>query len=198
MLRNLSTFFVAASLCFSLFAADAPKSEVTLIDDGEDVFAEGRPVVDVVKFELSSDGKYLIVAATLADGPKPSSLLDALIGGISIDVDNDRKSGGQGFDGYLADLPGMEFDSELIASVEDDGGVSRSSSCSLINVSEKKNVLTSGDAVQTAARGKVYTGKIAYSDIGVKPGQVLRIVTQEAGDQGEKRGMFPEVLLKLR
>ncbi|MEO8218462.1 MAG: hypothetical protein ABI718_15375 [Acidobacteriota bacterium] len=189
---------IAASMFCSVFAAEPPKAVVTLVDAGPDVFAEGSPVVDVVKLELSSDGKFIVIAATLADAPKPASLLDALIAGVSIDVDNNPKTGGEGLDGYYADMPGMEFDSELIASVEDDGGAARSSSSSLINIAEKSNVLTSSDAVHTAAKGKVYTGRIAYTDIGAKSGQIIRIVAREAGDRGETAGIFPEAVLKLK
>jgi hypothetical protein len=199
-MKRMSLFAssLAASMFCAVLAAEPPKAAVTLADEGPDVFAEEPGVIDVTKIELSSDGKHVVIAATVAEAPKPTSLFEALILGFAIDVDNDRKTGGQAFDGYYGDVPGMEFDSELIASVEDDGGASRSSASSLINVKEKQNVLTSSDAERTAAKGKVYTGKIAYSDIGAKPGQVIRVVARELSDRGEAAGIFPEAVLKLK
>jgi hypothetical protein len=59
-------------------------------------------------------------------------------------------------------------------------------------------VLLSSDAPSTRAKGKVYTGKIAYTSLGVKSGQTIRIIARELTDRGELQGMFPEAFLKLK
>ncbi len=71
------------------------------------------------------------------------------------------------------DVPGIDFESEIISSVED-------------------------GAVSTPANGKVYTGKIAYTSLGVKSGQTIRVIARELNDRGERHGMFPDAWLKLK
>lgn len=181
--------------------AAAAKSALTLTDTGGDDFGEEARPIDVVKVDLSSDGKFLLIATALAKAPKPASPFEALILGLAIDSDNNRKTGGQGFGGMTGDVPGIEFESEILASIESDEGISKSSAASVIAVDQKgnqSNVRLSSDASRTPAKGKTYTGKIAYADIGVKPGQVIRLVVRELSDRGEMRGVFPEVLLKLK
>ena len=120
--------------------------------------------------------------------------------GVAFDVDNNRKTGGQGFGGMHGDVPGIDFESEILSSVED-GAVSTSSAASVIAVDargDQSNVLLSSDAPSTPAKGKVYTGKIAYTSLGVKSGQTIRIIARELTDRGEQQGMFPEALLTLK
>jgi hypothetical protein len=197
---------LAFAILFSsaLLAADKPsvQTRVTFDDaEGDVTGPEDDPnPIDVVKVDLSSDGEFIVVALTLKDVPKPSTLFQALIAGVAFDVDNSAKTGGHGFAGMHGPLPGIDFESEIVAAV-DDGAPSKSASASVISVDEKGNqasVLYSFDAPATDAKGKTYTGKIAYSSIGAKPGQVIRTIVRELNDQGEGAGMFPEVMLKLK
>jgi hypothetical protein len=195
---------LSALLSLTLLAAETatPKLTASFTDPAGDVTGrEGEPPpLDVVKVDLSSDGEFIIVAVTLTETPKPVSLFQALVLGVAFDTDNDTKSGGQGFAGGYGDVPGIDFESEIISSVED-GAPSSSSAASVFAVDERGNqsfVLTSGDAPSVPARGKVYTGKIAYTSIGVKSGQIIRVIARELDDQGERAGMFPDALLKVK
>ena len=197
-------FALAAALSPSLsLGAEVPaKASIKFTDPAGDVTAmEGDPnPIDIVGINLSSDGEFIVVGITVAEAPRPATIFQALIAGVAFDVDNDRKSGGQGFAGWHGDVPGVEFESEIIGSV-DDGGVSRSSSASVIGVEtngNQSNVLLSSDAPATPAKGKLYTGKIAYSSLGVKSGQTIRVIARELSDRGEKEGLFPDALMTLK
>ena len=195
---------LATAFSSALVAADKPavQTKVSWDDPEGDVTGpEDDPnPIDIVKVDLSSDGEFVVVALTLKDVPKPATLFQALIAGVAFDVDNNAKTGGHGFAGMHGPLPGIDFESEIIASV-DDGQPSKSAAASVIAVDEKTNqssVLYSSEAPATDAKGKVYTGKIAYSSIKAKSGQVVRTIVRELNDQGNAAGMFPEVLLKLK
>jgi hypothetical protein len=194
---------MSAILSFPLSAADlTPKLKVSFTDPAGDVTGreDAPPPLDVVKVDLASDGEFILVAVTLTETPKPVSLFQALILGVAFDVDNNTKTGGQGFAGWHGDVPGIDFESEILSSVED-GAPSSSSAASVIAVDERgnqSNVLLSSDAPSVPAKGKVYTGKIAYASMGVKSGQVIRVIARELDDQGERAGMFPDALLTLK
>jgi hypothetical protein len=196
--------FLAVSHALPMAAGDAAaaKSKFSFTDPAGDVtITEYDPnPIDVVGIDVSSDGEFIVVSSTLAAIPKPTALTQALITGVAFDADNDVKTGGHGFAGMHGPLPGIDFESEIFASV-DEGQPSKSASASVIGVDANGNqssVLYSFDAPSTDAKGKVFTGKIAYSSIGVKPGQTIRMIVRELNDGGETAGMFPELLLKLK
>ena len=200
MKRQAIAFVLAAAL-FSL-PLSADQTRLTFTDPAGDITpdeGDAHPI-DIVKVDVSSDGEFVVVAVTLAEAPQPVSLFQALVAGVAFDVDNDRKSGGQGFGGMHGDVPGIDFESEILSSVED-GAVSKSSAASVIGVDARgnqSNVLSSSDAPSTPAKGKVYTGKIAYASLGVKSGQTIRVIARELTDRGEQHGMFPDSLLTLK
>lgn len=200
MSRQAFAFALAVTL-FSL-PVSADQARIRVSDPAGDITpdeGDAHPI-DIVAVDISSDGEFVIVAVTLVEPPRPTSLFQALVAGVAFDVDNDRKSGGQGFGGMHGDVPGIDFESEIISSVED-GAVSTSSAASVMGVDARGNqssVLYSSDAPSTPAKGKVYTGKIAYASLGVKSGQTIRVIARELSDRGEQNGMFPDMLLKLK
>jgi len=200
MNRQAIAFALAAAL-FSL-PLSADQARIRVSDPAGDITpdeGDAHPI-DIVDVDLSSDGEFVVVAVTLAEPPRPTSLFQALVAGVAFDVDNNRKSGGQGFGGMHGDVPGIDFESEIISSVED-GAVSTSSAASVIGVDARGNqssVLSSSDAPSTPANGKVYTGRIAYASLGVKSGQTIRVIARELNDRGERQGMFPDALLTLK
>jgi hypothetical protein len=200
MNRQAIAFGLAVALVSLPLSADQARIRVS--DPAGDITpdeGDAHPI-DIVEVDISSDGEFVVVAVTLAEPPRPTSLFQALVAGVAFDVDNDRKSGGQGFGGMHGDVPGIDFESEILSSVED-GAVSTSSSASVIGVDargDQSNVLLSSDAPSTPANGKVYTGKIAYTSLGVKSGQTIRVIARELTDRGQQQGMFPEALLKLK
>ncbi|HEV7242799.1 MAG TPA: hypothetical protein VGQ36_26465 [Thermoanaerobaculia bacterium] len=199
-MRQAIAFTLAAALFSLPLAAD--QTRITFSDPAGDITADEGDAhpIDIVNVDVSSDGEFVVVAVTLAEAPRPTSLFQALVAGVAFDVDNDRKSGGQGFGGMHGDVPGIDFESEILSSVED-GAVSTSSAASVIGVDvrgNQSNVLSSSDAPSTPAKGKVYTGKIAYLSLGVKSGQSIRVIARELNDRGELHGMFPEASLTLK
>jgi hypothetical protein len=188
MNRQAIALTLAAALFSLPLSADEPR--IHFSDPAGDITPDEGDTnpIDIVGVDISSDGEFVIVAVTLAEPPRPTSLFQALVAGVAFDVDNDRKSGGQGFGGMHGDVPGIDFESEILSSVED-GAVSTSSSASVIGVDargDQSNVLLSSDAPSTPAKGKVYTGKIAYSSLGVKSGQTIRVIARELTDRGEQ------------
>ena len=200
MNRQAIAFALAAALFALPLSADEPR--IHFNDPAGDITpdeGDAHPI-DIVAVDISSDGEFVIVAVTLAQPPKPKSLFQALVAGVAFDVDNNRKTGGQGFGGMHGDVPGIDFESEIMSSVEE-GAVSTSSAASVFRVDargDQFNVLYASDAPSTPAKGKVYTGKIAYSSLGVKSGQTIRVIARELTDRGEQQGMFPEALLTLK
>lgn len=204
MNRSLLVLGLAATLSLPLLAGpkDAPATRLTFTDVAGDVTGDegDEHPIDVVTLDLSSDGKSIIAAVTLAEPARPKTLFQSLMVGLAFDVDNNRKTGGQGFGAMTGDLPGIDFESEILSSFED-GAESKSSSVSVIAVDGKGNqssVLAASDAPSTPAKGKVYTATIAYASLGVKSGQTIRIVVRELNDRGEKQGVFPEAWLTLQ
>jgi hypothetical protein len=63
---------------------------------------------------------------------------------------------------------------------------------------DQENVLLASDAERTKTDSRTYTGKIKYSDIGVKAGQTIRLVVREFSDYEEGRGIFPDATLTLK
>lgn len=188
-------------LAVPLFAAD-PQTSISYTDPAGDVTeADDAPhPADVTALHLTSDGQFVIVEVTLAAVPKPASVFQSLLLGVAFDVDRNAKTGGPGFGGMHGDVPGIDFESEVFASFED-GAVSKTAGASLFSVQANGNqlsILGSTDAVSTPAKGKTYTAKIAYKDLGVKAGQTIRLFARELDDRGAQEGIFPPALLTLK
>lgn len=190
------------SISLSALAAGESKHKFTFSDPAGDVTGpeEGPAPLDILGVDISSDGEFVVVDVTLAAVPKPNSLLEALVAGVVFDVDNDPGTGGQGFGGAYGNVPGFEFESEIVSSVEG-GAESKSAAASVMAIATNGNqssVMYPSDAPVSPAKGKTFSGKIAYSSIGVKSGKTIRVVVRELDDRGEQQGMFPEVMLTLK
>src|SRR6185295_2407933 len=140
---------LALALCLPMHAEDA-KARFTFEDPAGDITpdeGDAHPI-DVVGVDLSSDGEFVVVGVTLAEPAQPASIFQALVLGVAFDVDNSAKTGGQGFGGMHGDVPGIDFESEILSSLED-GKPSKSSSASVIGVAangNQSNVLAASDA----------------------------------------------------
>lgn len=100
---------IALALALALFSLplSADQTRITFSDPAGDITpdeGDAHPI-DIVNVDISSDGKFVVVAVTLAEPPRPTSLFQALVAGVAFDVDNNRKSGGQGFGGMHGDVP---------------------------------------------------------------------------------------------
>lgn len=203
MTRQAIAIFATAVLLSSSFPVFATgQQKITFSDPAGDVTGiEGEmDPADIVGIDISSDGEFILVSVTLTEALKPVSLFDALVAGIAFDVDSDPGTGGQAFFGAYGDVPGFEFESEILSSV-DDGAASKAASASVIGIAPNGNqssVVSLSDAPSTPSKGTTYTGKIDYSSIGAKSGQTIRIIARELEDRGDERGKFPEARLKLK
>lgn len=190
------------------------RSEVKLADPAGDVHPitsssdEEYPGLDVVELALSSDGADLIVTATLKEKLDrfASTALELLI-----DTDDDVDTGGKPI---LLEVGGFERQVELNSCLEYTNG--NSACIGGFDAEVKKHyavatvqrytgegytterVVGSFDARPFPSDGKVVSAKVKYGDLGVKPGQTVRIVAREGSAGSGPEAYFPDVLLKLR
>lgn len=170
------------------------------------------PGFNVLKMSLKSDGKQIVVAATLKEPPGsfPDHILE-----LYFDTDNDAKSGAQLI---FPAIGGFEYHGKLDACV---GYTDDSSSCvggldakvkahwSTVHLdryngtkeSDNDTVISRmlGNSPQVAIAGNVVQGSFDYHDLNVKPGQTIRLVVQRPySDIAEDGGFFPDILLTLK
>jgi hypothetical protein len=178
------------------------------------------PGFDVVKLAISSDGKQLKIGATLKD--PPGSFASDVVR-LYIDTDNNPKTGATPM--FFKELTGFEFQAWLHACADYANG---GSACSggmdskvklhfgAINLERYKgtdqfgNVKTDTvvDSMGFGKRkassripieAKLVQATLDYADLGVMPGQTIRIISQEScADIVERSSLFPEIHLTLK
>jgi len=174
------------------------------------------PGFDVVKLALASDGKTLSVTATLksAPGGVASPVVE-----LFFDTDNNAATGAAL---TSPKARGFEYQARIDACAEYTGGASACEGSfgkakatkhwSAFDLERFKGAEASqietvvaamgiGDgkpSPHTPIVGKVVRAVIDYADLGVKPGQTMRVLAREAcGIQAEDGGLFSEVVLTL-
>jgi hypothetical protein len=204
------------ALSFLLLTGTSPQAPVTtaeLNDPAGDVqsgttSAGKRAPYDVVHLTLSSDGKNVLVAATLKD--PPGGFASSVVK-LYFDTDNNPKTGVETF---WSKKPGFEYQSQVEACISYTNGGSAcvggmsgkvKSRYGVADVSkfgatsmDRKSVRSSFDATEFPIEGKVVKASIAYADLGVKPGSVVRILARESDGPYDASADFPDVLLKLK
>jgi len=222
--RKAGVATAALALCAAWSWAQAPKplqatGSIDLDDPSGDI--EGmhttggeEPPLDVTHVEVSSDGRRLSFDVALAQPPGAfaSSALD-----VYIDADDDQKTGpevrdhGTGYD-YLLKLEACVDFTDGSSACE--GGSSKAkpkSRWAAVNLDKLEADSFSGDTIvdsmgffgakpsaKTPITGKTLAGSVDYADLGVKPGQKIRLLMREAGGSPRDDGYFPEVVLTLR
>ncbi len=188
-----------------------PRAELTdPLGDVNEFNGKGNSL-DVVKLTLDSDGANLLVSATL--GAEPGRLAGAAVD-LYIDTDNDPKTGGKTEWGPA----GFEHRAEVgICIVDASGRTCTGVSDKPIKLKHSATMVetfkgTAGQEMEgatlqmtvnhlqspeTPLQARLVTDKIRYADLGVKKGQVIRIVARESDGKGEEKSLFPDVLLKL-
>jgi hypothetical protein len=170
---------------------------------------------DVVKLSLGSDGTRLTVTATLAQDERST-----MAGGVvRFYVDTDRKPATGGKTRY--GQTGFEFEGELSVCHADasaitscaGGGDGKPPRARYARVGLEQFTGKAGEEIQkytttrtvssgmgaasgTPLVGRVVTAEVPYGDLGVKAGQVVRVLAFEVDANDD--GAFPEVLLTLR
>jgi hypothetical protein len=177
-----------------------------------------EPPLDVVNLAIRSDGSRLTLAATLA-GP-PGAFATAPIR-LYIDTDNNPATGIKGFAGrpggfeYKADLAmcikysdkseacaggsTKAKPTERYAAVELDKFKGADEYSGSDTVLDAMGFPGKKAAVKVPVTGNVVSASIDYADLGVKPGQTIRLLAREAGGSPKDGdGSFPIVLLTLK
>ena len=175
---------------------------------------------DVVKLAISSDGKQLRIAATLKDPPGDYA---SDVVRLYIDTDNNPKTGAVPM--FFKDLGGFEFQAWLHACADYTDGASACTGGTnskvkahwgAINLERYKGTDQFGNAktdtvVDSMGFGKrkpssklpieakIVQATLDYADLGIKPGQTIRILAQEScADIVERSSLFPEIHLTLK
>ncbi len=169
-----------------------------------------EPGFDVVKFAISSDGAQITFTATLKAPPKPTFASDVMR--IYIDTDLNKKTGAEMF---WSKQPGFEYLAELDFCImyEGDsyvctGGFTKEKVESYFAVAElgrfgtdplnPKEVVSPLRAPKVPVKWPVVSASLPYKALGVKPGQIIRIIARESGGPFDATADFPEVLLTLK
>jgi len=169
-----------------------------------------EPGFDIVKLAFASDGTALKVTATLNGPPKGTFASDVVK--IYIDRDNNSTTGFQTFWGHK---PGFELKGELNMCIEyDNGGSVCAGGMTGAKVKNFYSTLKMGKIIDTSTntenifppfrepkgtvQGAVVSAAISYKDLGVKPGQTIRIVAVESDGPSDETAEFPVVLLTLK
>lgn len=220
---SLSPLLLAAAL-----AAETPARppvtaihQVELTDPAGDVSpihstGGDQPGFDVVKLAVRSDGARITVTATLKDPPG-----DFASDVVRLFFDTDANPA-TGAEFTYPKIRGFEYRGELNACVS---YADRSEACAggmsakatghwaaveLERYKGKAQFDTEGVVSALAFPGKKASPRTPiagtrvessfdYADLGVKPGQKIRLVVQESsGMSGADEGFFPEILLTLK
>ncbi len=169
-----------------------------------------RPPFDVVKLALSSDGTKLTVTATLGSPMSGDFASDVVQ--VYIDTDNDSKTGVKTF---WSNKPGFELLAHLYACVRYEnggsacaGGFTKAKVKGYYAVADlgrfktdplnPEKVVGSMDAPAVPFQGSVLSASLGYKDLGVKPGQAVRIVARVSDGPSDETADFPEVILTLK
>ncbi|MFI5120374.1 MAG: hypothetical protein ACHQM4_08170 [Thermoanaerobaculia bacterium] len=168
------------------------------------------PGFDVVKLSLSSDGAKLTITATLK-GPMSGDFASDVVQ-VYLDTDNNPKTG---YETFWSKKPGFELLAKLVACVRyDNGGSACSGALTGAKVKGYYAVATLGrfktdgvnpekvidpfDAPAVPFQGAVLSASLSYKDLGVKPGQAIRIVARMTDGPFDATADFPEVILTLK
>ena len=167
------------------------------------------PGFDVVKLALSSDGAKLTITATLK-GPMSGDFASDVVQ-VYLDTDNNPKTGHETF---WSKKPGFELLAKLMACMQyENGGSACSGGLTGAKVKEyyavvaldrlkadgqQERVLDPLDAQAVPFQGSVLSASLSYNDLGVKPGQAIRIVARRSDGPFDATADFPEVILTLK
>ena len=167
-----------------------------------------RPGFDLVKLAITSDGTALTIAGTLAAPPKVDFASNIVQ--VYIDTDNNPSTGLQTF---WSKQPGFELRAKLSLCIEyANGGRACSGGMSakvkgyystiefgtLGDMGNVKDFYSPFKEPTGTVQGGVVSGSLPYTDLGVKPGQTIRIVARETDGPFDETADFPVTLLTLK
>lgn len=167
------------------------------------------PGFDIVKLALVTDGTTLAIDATLAEpwtGGFASDVVE-----LYIDVDGNPTNG---YATRWSKVPGFELSARLHACVEYANGASACTGGAGREVQSRYAVAALGtitdssgntntivgqfDARPVPVAGARISASLTYADLGVKPGQTIRLLARESNGPRDGTADFPVVLLTLK
>jgi hypothetical protein len=168
-----------------------------------------RPGFDLVKLALTSDGTALTVTATLAAAPKVDFASNVVQ--LYIDTDNKPATGAKTF---WSKQPGFELRAQLSLCIEyANGGKACSGGLGGSKVTGYYSTVEFGKLDETGnvqdfykafkeptgtVQGPAISASLPYKDLGVKPGQTIRILARETDGPFDETAEFPVTLLTLK
>jgi hypothetical protein len=168
-----------------------------------------RPGFDLVKVAITSDGTSLTITGTLAAPPKVDFASD--ITQVYIDTDNNAATG---VPTIWSKQPGFELRAMLSLCIDYANGASACSGgvggtkvkgyYSRVGVGRfdakgnEKSVFPPFKEPRGTVQGAVVTASLPYKDLGLKPGQTIRIVARETDGPFDETADFPVTLLTLK
>jgi hypothetical protein len=167
------------------------------------------PGFDVVTLALVSDGTALTISATLA---KPwSDTFASDVVEIYLDVDGDPTGG---YSTRWSKVPGFELRARLHACAEYTNGASACTGRAGTEVESRYAVAALGTIIDTSGNtkdtvgqmdarpfpiaGALVSASLTYADLGVKPGQSIRLMARESSGARDATADFPVVMLTLK
>ncbi len=169
-----------------------------------------RPGFDLVKLGLVSDGTALTINATLKS--PMSGTWGSEVVTIYIDTDNNPKTG---YETFWSKVPGFELKAELEACVDFvDGSITCVGGLDgtkvkgyhavvpvgrIIDTSgNTKDIVNSFRAEAVPIKGALVSAKLTYKDMGVKPGQTIRLLARETDGPFDASADFPLAVFTLK
>ena len=168
-----------------------------------------RPGFDLVKLAITSDGSVLTITGTLAAPPR----VDFASNIVQVYIDTDNKPA-TGVRTVWSKQPGFELRAKLSLCIDyADGG----SACAgglggtkvkgyystvslgrLDATGNEKDVFPPFKEPRGTVQGAAVTASLSYKDLGVKPGQTIRIVARETDGPFDETADFPVTLFTLK
>ncbi len=217
-MKKMITLFWILTVLLSAVMVSAQvqeaKHKVELEDPVDDVrISNGKPGMDIVKMAMATDGQDFHVEVILKE-TIDTYLREGMAGDVlemHFDTDNDQTTGGKPFWGKRE---GFEFLVSLVACIRyENGGLACMGGlgdeiegfCTSYKTKayeqgskSTKDLRSSLESTQKDIVGKRIELVFPYTEIGVKPGQKVRIALRESDSSFNDDSYFPEILLTLK
>jgi len=201
------------TLCASLTTAgdiQTAKGEVTFksaTDTVKPIHSSSGdiPGRDVASLRIASDGAHLTLAATMTTAIS-GTFADHVVR-LYVDTDNNPATGKKA---SWTDAKGFEYEVALSLCIDYENGGSACvggagkkakayfATAAVTDTATGQSLKHFWDLPKTPVKGKTVEARISYEDIGVKPGQSIRIYGRESSGPYDTSGYFPETLLTLK
>ncbi|HSM13102.1 MAG TPA: hypothetical protein VLA66_03475 [Thermoanaerobaculia bacterium] len=214
-MTRLTMLLLLGTLASSAFAGILDVRHRTTLEDaaGDVESYDGGPVLDLTALTIVSDGSELAFSLTLAT--EASKVLAATnsagaVVTVFFDLDDDPATG---VTTIFGDKPGFEAELAIKACIEYDGGeacggglgglpqTSHFAAWSVRKVKEGE-LANAHDVFWESPRGEIegrtLSVTVPYAELGLEPGQRVRMAVQEAGGGLGAEAFLPEVRLTLK